>query len=115
MKLKGIYKQKYIIDKEEKELVVEVELKQIDGHMKPRQNVWYGVATANGKEVNHKSLPHCVNAEYMAETIGLEIIESWKVRAKKEGKIFKLKKEKNESKSVTVQKGIQRISRIRSH
>jgi hypothetical protein len=100
MKLKGTYKQAYTIDKEAKELVVEVELKQIEGMMKPGQNVWYGVAIANGKEIKHKSLPYCVNAEYMAETIGLEIIESWKIRAKKEGKVFKLKKEKNETKRI---------------
>jgi hypothetical protein len=92
MKFKGTYKQAYTLDKEAKELVVEVELKQTDGLIKAGQNIWYGVATANGKEINHKSLPHCVNAEYMAETIGLEIIESWKTRAKKENKSFRLKK-----------------------
>ena len=92
MKLKGTYKQAYTLDREAKELVVEVELKQIEGMMKPRQNVWYGVATANGKEIQHKSLPYCVNAQYMAETIGLEIIQAWKVRADKEGKSFRLKK-----------------------
>lgn len=87
-----MYKQKYTVDRQAKELVVEVELKQIEGLMKPKQNVWYGVATANGKEIKHKDLPHCVNAQYMAETIGLEIIESWKVRAKKQGKNFRLKR-----------------------
>jgi len=94
MKFKGTYKQMYTVDKETKELVVEVELKQIDGLMKPGQNVWYGVATANGKEIKHPSLPYCVNAEYMAQTIGLEIIEAWKRRAKLQGKSFRLKREK---------------------
>lgn len=92
MKLKGTYCQKYTLDKEAKELVVNVELKQIDGLMKVGQNVWYGVATANGREIDHPKLPHCVNAEFMAERIGLEIIEAWKVRAKKEGKSFRLKR-----------------------
>jgi len=92
MKLKGKYVQKYILDREPKELVVEVKLKQIEGLMKPRQNVWYGIATANDKEIKHKDLQYCVNAEYMAEIIGLEIIEAWKKRAKKEGKIFRLKR-----------------------
>ena len=92
MKFKGTYCQKYSIDKEEKELLVEVLLKQTEGMLQPRQNVWYGVATANGKEVKHKNLPYCVNAEHMAETIGLEIIEAWSNRAKKENKEFKLKK-----------------------
>jgi len=92
MKLNGLYTQKYTLDKEQKELVVRVELKQIEGLMKPGQNVWYGAATANGKEINHPRLPYCVNAELMAQTIGLEIIEAWKTRAKKEGKSFRLKR-----------------------
>lgn len=92
MVLKGLYTQKYTLDREQKELVVRVELKQIDGLMKPGQNVWYGVATANGKEVNHPSLPYCVNAQGMAERIALEIIDAWKTRAQKEEKSFRLKK-----------------------
>ena len=92
MKLKGKYKQKYTLDREVKELVVEVELKQHDSFGKPRQNIWYGVATANDKVINHKDLPYCVDAEYMAETIALEIIEAWKIRAKKQGKSFRLKR-----------------------
>ena len=92
MELKGTYTQKYTLDRESKELVVEVELKQIDGFGKPRQNLWYGVATANGKEIKHKDLPYCVNAQYMAEQIGLEIIEAWKKRAKKLGNSFRLKR-----------------------
>ena len=94
MVFNGIYSQMYSVDRETKELVVEVELKQIDGLGKPGQNIWYGVATANGKEIKHKDLPYCVNAQYMAESIGLEIIEAWKIRAKKEGKSFRLKKQK---------------------
>jgi len=97
MVIKGIFKQKYTLDKEEKELVVEVELKQIDDLIKPRQNIWYGVATANDKEIKHRDLPYCVNAQSMAETIGLEIIETWKIRANKEGKKFKLVKNENKS------------------
>jgi len=96
MKLKGTYKQAYTLDKEAKELVVEVLLKQTEGMQQPRQNIWYGIASANGREIKHKDLPYCVNAEHMAETIGLEIIEAWSNRAKKENKEFKLKKIKNE-------------------
>jgi len=92
MKLKGEYKQKYTLDREQKELVVEVELRQHDGLGVPGRNLWYGVATANDKEIKHKDLPHCVNAEYMAETIGLEIIAAWKIRAKKLGNSFRLKR-----------------------
>ena len=92
MELNGTYAQKYTLDREPKELVVEVELKQVDGIVKPRQNTYYGVATANHKEIKHKDLPFCVNAVYMAESIALEIIEAWKIRAKKEGKSFRLKR-----------------------
>jgi len=92
MKLKGTYKQKYTVDRETKELVVEVELKQHDGLGVPGRNLWYGVATANDKEIKHKDLPNCVNAEYMAETIGLEIITAWKKRAKEQGKSLRLKR-----------------------
>lgn len=91
MKIKGVYKQKYIIDKVNKELVVNVVLKQVDGLLKPNQNIWYGVATVDNNEIKHKDLPYCVNAEYMAETIALEIIVAWKKRAKKENKVFRLK------------------------
>ena len=92
MQLKGEYRQKYTADKEAKELVVEVELKQHEGLGEPGRNIWYGVATANGKEIKHKDLPYCVNAQYMAETIGLEIIAAWKKRAKEQGKSFRLKR-----------------------
>jgi len=94
MKLKGTYKQKYSVDREAKELVVEVELKQIDGFGKPGQNIWYGVATANGQDIKNKDLPFCVNAEYMAEHLALKIIAAWKIRAKKQGKTFRLKHNK---------------------
>jgi len=92
MVLKGTYKQAYILDREAKELVVVVELKKVEGMIEAGQNLWYGVATANGKEIKHKSLPTCVNAKSMANRIGKEIIESWKKRAKKENKSFRLKK-----------------------
>jgi hypothetical protein len=98
MVLKGTYKQAYTLNREAKELVVEVELKQQEGLLKPHQNVWYGVARANDKEIKHKDLPYCVNAQYMAETIGLEIIEAWKIRAKKQGKNFRLKHDKKKKK-----------------
>jgi len=94
MKLNGTYIQKYSVDREQKELVVEVELKQHEGLGNSHQNIWYGVAKANDKIINHKDLPYCVNAQYMAEQIGLEIIGAWKIRAKKQGKSFRLKREK---------------------
>ena len=88
MKIKGEYRQKYIIDKVNKELIVNVILKRHDGLVPAGQNVWYGIATANEKPIEHKDLPYCVNAVYMAGTIGLEIIEAWKIRAKKKIKFL---------------------------
>jgi len=94
MKLKGTYKQKYTLDRKAKELVVEVELKQHDGLGVPGRNIWYGVATANDQDIKHKDLACCVNAEYMGETIGLEIIKVWQNRAKQLGNSFRLKRTK---------------------
>jgi len=92
MVFKGKYLQRYSVDNESKELIVKVELKLTKEYHVQFQNLYYGEATVNGKVVNHEDLPYCVNAEYMAEIIGLEVIESWKIRAKKQGKIFKLEK-----------------------
>ena len=92
MEFNGTYRQKYTLDKESKELVVEVELHQRDGLGKPGENIYYATATANGKNIDHKDLPYCVNAQYMAEAIALEIIAAWKIRAKKNGNSFRLKR-----------------------
>lgn len=94
MKLKSTYTQAYTLDRESKELIVEVKLLQHKGLGKPGQNIYYGEATANSKDIKHKDLPNCVNATYMAETIALEIIEAWKVRAMKNGNSFRLKRKK---------------------
>ena len=42
MKLKGKHIINYVLEGEKKEIVVEVELKQHEGMIKPFQNVWYG-------------------------------------------------------------------------
>ena len=98
MQFKGEFIQKYTLDREVKELVVEVELRQYDGLVPAGKNIYYGVATANGKNIDHKDLPYCVNAQYMAEQIGDEIIAAWKIRAKKQGKTFRLKHDKKKRK-----------------
>ena len=92
MQFKGSFKQKYTLDKELKELVVYVELRQVDGLLKPRQNVFYGIAKVNDKEYHHPDLQHCVNAQFMAESIGLQLISDMKIKYKNEGKIFRLKR-----------------------
>lgn len=92
MNFKGEFRQKYTVDREAKELVVEVELKQRDGLVPAGQNIYYGVAKVNGQERDHKDLPYCVHAQYMAEQIGEEIIAAWKKRAKEQGNSFRLKR-----------------------
>ena len=59
MKIKGEYRQKYTADREAKELVVEVDLKQHDGLGEAGRNIWYGVATANDKVIKLK--PYSLN------------------------------------------------------
>ena len=61
MVFSGTYKQKYVINKESKELVVEVKLHEREGMIEASQNLYYGTATANGKEIQHKNLLTCVN------------------------------------------------------
>lgn len=89
MKLKGKHIVKYIIEGEKKEIVVEVELKQIDETYKPFQNLWYGVATFNGKNYEDPTLKYCVDAQFMAERIAndhmkeLRSIHGRKLRVKR--------------------------------
>lgn len=79
MILKGNKTVNYTIEGEKGQIVAEVELKQIDELRKPGQNVWYGVAILNDKNLDHPDLPYCVNAQYMAEQIVDEEIK--KLRA----------------------------------
>lgn len=91
MVIKGKYKVKYILDRKLTELVVEVELKARDGLLKPGETIYYGVTTVNGSpyEVN---LNGCVNAQYCAEGVALNLIEEYKEKAKMDGKSFRLKR-----------------------
>ena len=93
MKLKGSYKLIYSSDTHQEELLVEVELKKIDELMKPRQNVYYGVAYVNGTHYLKKDLSHYVDASCAAEEIGNELKEELKKKLRSEGKTFRAKKE----------------------
>ena len=94
MKINGTYKQKYTLDREAKELVVMVKLHKREGMIKAGQNLYYGTATVDDKEINHSALPSCVNALYMAERIGKEMINSLRIKANLENKIFRLKRKR---------------------
>lgn len=92
MTLKGSYRQSYAVNRETKKLVVIVQLHQRSGFIKPKENLYYATATVDGKDITHKLLSHCVDAALMAERIGKETIETYKNKAKIDGKSFRLKR-----------------------
>lgn len=93
MKLKGQYKLVYTLDKEINELFLEVVLKPTEGLLKKGQNLWYGVATVNNKPYTKEDLSHCVDAQSAAKKIGRKLLSEIKVDAKKNGIVFRIKKE----------------------
>jgi hypothetical protein len=93
MELKGTYKLDYTIDREPKNLALNIELKMIDGLMKPGQNVWEGVAFLDGQIFTKEDLSHCVNAKLAAERIGHKLRDELKLTAKQGGKVFRVKHE----------------------
>lgn len=92
MTFKGVFKQKYTLDRVLNELVVEVQLHEREGMIKPYQNLCFGTGTIDGKEINPNVLLTCVNAKLSAEKIGKETINAWKIQANLEGKTFRLKR-----------------------
>jgi hypothetical protein len=94
MILLGTYRLYYTLDKKLEELVVRVELKRYDMLLKPRQNIYYGIARVNGSDYKKKDLSHCVNAKIMAEEIGHELRDEIKKNSKIDGKSFRFKEEK---------------------
>ena len=91
MKLKGKHTINYIIEGEKKSITVEVKLKQIEGSVMAFQNIWYGVATVNGKNYEDPRLKYCVNAEYKAESIAFEHIKKLRDQY---GRKLRIKKKK---------------------
>jgi len=93
MELKGTYKLSYTLNKELKNLLLIIELKQIDGLMKKGQNVWEGVATLDGHPYTKEELRWCVNARIAAERIGKKLRDEIKNNAHDNGHSFRIKKE----------------------
>lgn len=93
MTLKGSYQLQYTSGGENKTLSVVVELKQVEGMLKPRQNLYYGIATVNGKTFNDESLKSCVNAKLMAQSIGKKMKNEIMVKCREEKKLFSIIKE----------------------
>lgn len=93
MELKSKYKLVYTLNKEEKSMILEVELRENDGLRILGRNVWTGYARLNGQEYLKEDLSHCVNARFAAERIGHKLREELKSQAKKDGQVFRIKKE----------------------
>jgi hypothetical protein len=90
--IKGIYKLSYTLDKELKDLIVTVELKQAEGFNKPGKNVWEGVVVVNDRAYA-EDLSYCVNAFLACERIGHKLRDELKATAKAAGQSFRIKKE----------------------
>lgn len=93
MNLKARYKLSYILDKEVKNLVLDVELKQIEGLPTPYQNVWEGYAVLNGSPYKDDDLSHCVDAKSSAMRIGYKLKNEIKTKARSNHMIFRIKSE----------------------
>lgn len=89
---KAIYKLSYFLNKELKELLVIVELKQTDGFKKLYQNVWHGEVIVNDR-VYIEDLSHCVDAKLAVEKIGLKLRDEIIATAKLNNEKIKIKKE----------------------
>ncbi len=88
--MKGIYKLNYTINKNPEELIVEVELKIVEGLLKPKQNVYEGFAKVNGSPYVEEDLSHCVNARLAAESIGKRMRNEIMKKCKEDKKTFKI-------------------------
>lgn len=93
MEFKGKYELSYTLNRVLTHMVLNVELTQNPGLLKPGQNVWSGHATLDGSPFTEADLSHCVNARIAAEKIGKKLRDRLKLEAKAEGKSFRIKKE----------------------
>lgn len=93
MEMKGTYKLTYVLDKEVKDLTVNVELNLMDGLHQPFQNLYCGTAWVNGQPYEDTLLSMCVNAKLAANRIGIQHREKLKAKYKKGDHKFKIKKE----------------------
>ena len=93
METKGTYKLSYTLNKELKDLVLIIEIRQIEGMIKTGQNIWQGYATLNGQAYHKPNLECCVNAKLAVERYGTELRDELKAKAKADGSSFRIKKE----------------------
>ncbi len=88
MKIKGKYLIKYTLEGKKYIKTVTVILKENEGLLMPRQNLYSGYAFVDDKPYESDFLKHCVNAKYCAEKIALDIISDLR---KKYGKKLRIK------------------------
>lgn len=93
MTLKGSYKLIYTIDKKQEELTVLVELKEVEGMLNPRQNLYYGVAQVNGVSYTKVDLKGCVDAKLTSQSIGRKMKNDIMVKCREDKKLFSIIKE----------------------
>ena len=93
MTLKGSYKLIYTIDKKHEELTVLVELKEVEGMLNLRQNLYYGVAQVNGVSYTKEDLKGCVNAKLTSQSIGRKMKNDIMVKCREDKKLFSIIKE----------------------
>jgi hypothetical protein len=93
MELKGTYKLSYTLDRELKDLLLFIELKQVEGIPPKGRNIWEGIATLDGQQYTKEDLRWCVNARFAAERIGKQMKLKLKEDAQKVGHSFRVKKE----------------------
>jgi hypothetical protein len=93
MELKGTYKLSYTLDREPKDLLLLIELKQVEGIPPKGRNVWEGIATLDGQPYIKEDLRWCVNAKIAAERIGKKLRDEIKNNARDNEHSFRVKKE----------------------
>jgi hypothetical protein len=92
------YKLSYYIDEKCNELIIEVNLKEVEGKLNNYQNIHYGELKINDKINKDYDLSHCVNAQFGVEFIVKELINKLAQQATSENKTFKVIN--NEDKSI---------------
>jgi hypothetical protein len=101
MTIKGIYKLAYTLNKEQKDLIVTVELRMIEGFNQPGRNVWEGHVVVNDRQYA-EDLSYCVDAELACERIGLKLKAELIEAAEKAKQKFRLRKETVNGKKLEV-------------
>lgn len=89
MRKKGKVIIEYTLNGKTGKIEVHAELRKVEGILKPRQNLWYGVATFNEKEYHLEGSEFYVDAQFLADDIA--DIELKKLRAE-HGRALRLKR-----------------------